>query len=265
MNAQAMEVTSDDEAAKPIGLVPRSPDAAQPAYSPVMAIVQAQPNINPDALQKLLDAEHQERRFQARQAWMAAMTRFRADVGVSGKSGRNAHLKSEYATLDDLVIAATQPLSDNGLTMRWEQTQDRENAWTTAICIVSHRDGHEERTEYGVPVEGNKGVNGAQAWGIASSYARRYALAAALGIATEDRDGRMSTKEEAPPTPATERQLQDVAAKLDEAPEDVREAFKAAYSKKYGAADNALGVDLPASAVTTALKAIQAKIDGASE
>jgi len=234
--------------------------------SPVLQIVRAQPNINPDALQKLLDAEHQERRFVARREWMAAMTRFRRDVGPTGRSGSNTHLRSKYATIDDLLNAARAPLSSNGLTVRWEQRQERDPAWTTAVCIVSHRDGHEERTEFGVPVEQGKGINAAQAWGISSAYARRYALSAALGIAAEG-DNDAQTIQAAPEVvPATERQITELSALIDKAETatpGTKAAFVAAYVKKYGAADNGIGVALPAQAVAKAAQALSAKLPAA--
>jgi hypothetical protein len=55
-----------------------------------------------------------------------------------------------------------------------------------ATCRVSHELGHFEDTEFGVPVKEDSKMNGPQQFGIALTYARRYALMAALGLGPED-------------------------------------------------------------------------------
>jgi hypothetical protein len=81
-------------------------------------------------------------------------------------------------------------LTELGLSVTWQICELRDQA-----CHVEgqlrHRQGHGERLVQDIPMpELIKGQNKAQQMGSAATYARRYALCAALGIVTgEDDDG----------------------------------------------------------------------------
>ena len=87
-----------------------------------------------------------------------------------------------YAPLEEVLDTIRKPLSDNHLAI----TQDcrRDTAGTTVLTRLLHDSG--EWIEYG-PLTIESGPD-AQAVGGAITYARRYAILSALGIAADDDD-----------------------------------------------------------------------------
>ena len=113
------------------------------------------------------------------------------------KTSTNPHLRHKYADLSACVEAVIDALNANGiyLMQRTEATEDS----VTVETVFVHESG--ETIEAGrltLPVlpsgkrdaEGNTaGKRNAQGFGSALTYARRYSLMAACGIAPEDDDG----------------------------------------------------------------------------
>ncbi len=99
----------------------------------------------------------------------------RTDAGAAGNNGRHFSLLKSDRT--HFRIHEKWRLSGGGYLV---------------ACIVHHREGHSERTEFLVPIDVQARMNDAQKAGSALTYGRRYALCAALGIVTaeEDDDGR---------------------------------------------------------------------------
>jgi hypothetical protein len=60
----------------------------------------------------------------------------------------------------------------------------------------------------------------AQGFGSALTYARRYSLMAACGIAPEDDDGNAASKKPAAPVVITEKQIEETKKNLDKAKEE---------------------------------------------
>lgn len=107
------------------------------------------------------------------------------------QSGRNPHLKSSYSTIADYLNAVQQPLLANGIVI--SQSVSKTEVGIAVKTILIHTSGEYLESEACVlPVE----KPNAQAVGSAISYARRYSLAAFLGIAagTEDDDGAAASK-----------------------------------------------------------------------
>jgi hypothetical protein len=105
------------------------------------------------------------------------------------KTGKNPHRNSEYATLDDVINAIRKPLADNGLSF----IQPLRSNGTDYVLEtrVMHTSGEWIGSSLTIPeMEGNRGMNGLQAFGAALTYVRRYALTTMLGINAEtDNDG----------------------------------------------------------------------------
>lgn len=94
-----------------------------------------------------------------------------------------------YASLDD-IMAVVKPIAaecELAVTFSAGMTDDGK---LTAKCIVRHG-RHSETSEITLPVPSQMRVNDTQKMGAALSYAKRYALCAALNIVVsdEDRDG----------------------------------------------------------------------------
>jgi hypothetical protein len=120
----------------------------------------------------------------------------------------------KYATLDDVLEAIRKPLSDNGLSFVQMPTDGKSGVglWTRLM----HSSGQWLEEVFSMPAPGGR-MNEAQAYGASLTYARRYALSAMLGIATEE-DTDVGVKQEprkkqpvAPPPPPTNYSLKKAA------------------------------------------------------
>ncbi len=95
----------------------------------------------------------------------------------------NPHFKNNYASLSSVRAAVTPALCANGFAV----TQSFEPHGEAGVCVVTtllHESGEWLRSRLFLPVA----KKDAQGFGSAISYGRRYALAAIVGIATDDDD-----------------------------------------------------------------------------
>jgi hypothetical protein len=117
-------------------------------------------------------------------ALAAALVKAQSAIQGAKKDTANPFFKSKYADLSSVVDAIKKPATDNGLT--WTQVMhDADNA-AKVETIILHSSG--EWLSCGVisvPVS----KQDAQGYGSALTYARRYSLSAAFGVAPEDDDG----------------------------------------------------------------------------
>lgn len=153
-----------------------------------------------EQLEKLMELQERWEARQAKQAYFSALASFQAEMPVIEKK-KCVYYQSrkpgvppteyKYAPLDDIMFQIRSLLDKNGLSVRWEQTQDE--ALIKVTCIVTHIQGHSERVVLsGIPDQsGNK--NNIQSTASTVTYLRRYTVTGALGIATadEDFDGRL--------------------------------------------------------------------------
>ena len=109
-----------------------------------------------------------------------------AALQAATKNSRNAHLGNSYADLESVQTAARDALAPNGLA--WFQEVVREENRIGVHTRIIHTSG--QILDCGrclITVPGNS-RNLAHAEGAALSYARRYGLAAAVGIHQADPD-----------------------------------------------------------------------------
>jgi hypothetical protein len=104
------------------------------------------------------------------------------------KTRENPHFRSKYADLAGVWDACRDALSSNGLSVIQSPGElvDGRMAMTTQLC---HKSGQWVRGSLTIPL----GKADAQAYGSATSYARRYALAAFVGVSPADDDGEAAT------------------------------------------------------------------------
>lgn len=114
---------------------------------------------------------------------------------VEAKSG--ARYKYSYADIGDLLSEVRPILDEHGLAVGHDIEQPDDHH-VTATTVITHDSGEELRR---APVT-LPHASTAQAFGSALTYARRYSLTAALGLATDDDDG--ATAGAAPQHTATE-------------------------------------------------------------
>lgn len=123
-------------------------------------------------------------------ALLEALSAFQGAVTAPKKTSTNPHFKSKYADLAEVIETIKAPLAANGLSVFQAPVGAVEGGAIRIVTQVSHKSGQWIRTTFSMPV----GQTNAQAVGTALSYARRYSLSAALGIAAEDDDGNEAIK-----------------------------------------------------------------------
>lgn len=119
----------------------------------------------------------------------AAFVKAQASIEKAAKDKNNPHFRSKYADLGSVVDAIKPALEENGLAFI-QKFHDDDKA-IKVETIILHSSG--EQFSCGVlsiPVS----KHDAQGFGSACTYARRYSLQAAFGVAPEDDDGNAATK-----------------------------------------------------------------------
>jgi hypothetical protein len=122
-----------------------------------------------------------------------ALSKAQAQMSKARKDSTNPHFKSRYADLESVLDVIREPFAANGLAVI---QYVKDGMLFTSIC---HTSG--EFIESSVPLIIAK--NDMQGVGSAITYARRYCLAAACGIAQTDDDGEAAVGRPTP-TPKAE-------------------------------------------------------------
>lgn len=129
------------------------------------------------------------------QAFIAAQKKF----GPALKTSTNPHFRSRYADLSACVEAVIDSLHEEGLALCQLTHQCDDGVCVETVLI--HESG-DQMTFGKLHVPASK--QDAQGYGSALTYARRYSLMAAMGIAPEDDDGNkasIDTRPAAKPEP----------------------------------------------------------------
>jgi hypothetical protein len=150
----------------------------------------------------------------------SALVRAQRGFAPALKTSTNPHFRSKYVDLAGCIEAVVDALNAAGIALIQRTSED--NTGVTVETVFVHESG--EMMECGkLHVPASK--QDAQGYGSALTYARRYSLMAAAGIAPEDDDGNAASKTPAPKVSATKTDLvpanrmnvvADVAAAIDE-------------------------------------------------
>ena len=149
----------------------------------------------------------------------SALVKAQKAFGPALKTATNPHFKSRYADLAACVEAVIGGLNDNGIALIQRNSLD--DAGVTVETVFVHESG--EMLECGklhVPAA----KHDPQGYGSALTYARRYSLMAACGIAPEDDDGNAGSKPVPKVTDATINALLDDIAESN-THDQLKEAF----------------------------------------
>ena len=119
----------------------------------------------------------------------AAFVRAKREFAPALKTSTNPHFKSKYADLAACIEAVDGALLNHGMVMYQETFLDESGV--TVETVFLHESGESLRCgKLHVPAA----KNDPQGYGSALSYARRYSLMAACGIAPEDDDGNAASR-----------------------------------------------------------------------
>lgn len=105
------------------------------------------------------------------------------------KQSNNPHFRSKYADLATCVEAVIDALNDNGIALM-QMTHECQDGVTVETVFVHTSGELLSAGKLHVPAA----KHDAQGYGSALTYARRYSLMAACGIAPEDDDGNAAVK-----------------------------------------------------------------------
>jgi hypothetical protein len=163
-----------------------------------------------------------------------ALVKAQKQFGPALKSSTNPHFRSKYADLSACVEAVIDALNDNGIAMI--QVMHECNDGVIVSTTFIHESG--EIIDCGklhVPAA----KQDPQGYGSALTYARRYSLMAAAGIAPEDDDGNAASRK--PKTETTIiKKIEDLLTKMDKCA--TKDDLKAAYTEAYGYCDGDQGL-----------------------
>lgn len=146
----------------------------------------------------------------------AALAKAQGDIRNAAKDRENPHFKSSYATLASVWDACREPLSKNGLAVIQRVNVTGEGVLLTTMLVHSSNEFIRDRLLMPIAQRTAQGV------GSAITYARRYALAAIVGVAPEDEDDDGNTasgRDYRAPEPrqsATSRAKEELKAKVAE-------------------------------------------------
>jgi hypothetical protein len=124
----------------------------------------------------------------------SALVKAQKAFGPALKTSTNPAFRSKYAKLENCIDAVIDALNDNGI-MLMQPTHLCEDGVIIETMFL-HESG-EQISAGKLHVPATK--HDAQGYGSALSYARRYSLLAACGIAAEDNDGEAASKPKAAP------------------------------------------------------------------
>lgn len=122
-------------------------------------------------------------------ALAAALSKVQATVEGALKDSNNPHFKSKYADLSSVWAACRDQLTAHGLSVVQFPGEMVDNRMTMTTQL-SHESGEWMRGTLSIPLT----KTDAQGYGSAVTYARRYALAAVVGVCPEDDDGNAASR-----------------------------------------------------------------------
>jgi len=151
-----------------------------------------------------------------------ALVKAQKAFGPALKTSTNPHFRSRYADLSACVEAVVDSLNNNGIYLLQKNYDCADGVMVETVFV--HESG--EMLECGI-VHFPAVKHDPQGYASALTYARRYSLMAACGIAPEDDDGNAGSK----PVKANQNAMQDHLTAIQDAKsvEDLQDAFKDAY------------------------------------
>lgn len=206
-----------------------------PAHATLLAIIEraaAAPEFDLDRLEKLLVLKERWDANEARNAYIEAMARFKANPPKITKNKHVAYRNKagslteyDHATHAEVVEKIGAALAVQGLSHSWGINQTETGI--EVMCAVTHVKGHVERCVMKALADESGGKNSIQALGSAITYLQRYTLLSATGLTSsdiDDDDGRAAgITDDAPPAPT------DAWIALRDAAQEGQSALKSAW------------------------------------
>jgi len=139
-------------------------------------------------LERLVELRKQIKMERAKEEFYQALSAFQAELKPIKKSkvvkNKDSTVRYSYATFDDIIESIQPLLEKHGLSYRFET--EFEDKSVSVKCVITHLLGHQEVTSFKTVIEYSGRMLPIQEWGSALTYAKRYSLSLALGLATEE-------------------------------------------------------------------------------
>lgn len=149
------------------------------------------PSVSVEKLERLMDLQDRANQRNAEAAFNAALAAMQADLptirergGIKDKYG---NVQSKYALWEDMNAAILPVLKTHGFSLTFRQEKVAEGFCVTGV--LSHREGHSERTSITLPADTSGSKNAVQAVGSSVSYGKRYTAGMLLNLTSADIEG----------------------------------------------------------------------------
>lgn len=181
--------------------------APTPSENTLLAVIEraaVNPNVDVDKLERLIALAKEQRKEDARVAYVRAMKSLKRDLPTidrkgriivrektsSGKRDGDIQQDTAFARWEDIDEAITPILEQHGFVLTF-RTGVAPDGKVTVTGVLTHDAGHFEETMVSLPHDSSGSKNPVQAVGSAFSYGKRYAATMLLNIRTkgEDDDG----------------------------------------------------------------------------
>lgn len=193
MQSETLNLQDEIRPAPPARVVqptPRAPAAVTPMQ---MLQIAVERGADLAMLEKLMDLQQRWEEGEARKAFVAALSAFKAEpptiiknkhVGFATRDGDRTEY--DHATLDQVCNAIAPALSKQGLSHRW--TIDQDNAQIRVTCVLTHVLGHSEKVALSGIADASGKKNPIQQVASTVTYLQRYTLLAITGLAASNDD-----------------------------------------------------------------------------
>jgi hypothetical protein len=177
------------------------------AVDPQALLVQAiDKNLPIESMERLLAMRDKMKAEWAREQFFLAFSGFQKDCPIIGKQkvAKGKNFSYNYAPLEDIVVEVQPVMERWGFS--WTCKPSQTDGHVRAVVHVHHKDGHEEVTEFEVPLDPASYMSDPQKAAAALTFARRYAFINAFGITTKGEDNDAQREEEPRRAPISQPQ-----------------------------------------------------------
>lgn len=146
------------------------------------------PSVDVEKLQRLMDMQERVIKRNAEASFNAALAQLQADLPMIEERGgikdRSGNVQSRYALWEDVNKAILPCLRTHGFSLTFRQEQKDGGICVTGV--LSHKEGHSERTSITLPTDTSGSKNAVQAVGSSVSYGKRYTAGMLLNLTSGD-------------------------------------------------------------------------------
>jgi hypothetical protein len=147
------------------------------------------------ALERLVKLDADMRAAQAARDFADALGEFQDSCPPVAKTNRvdyvaksGARVKYDFANLDEIVSTIRPHLRKHGFSFSWDSFLNDPGTIRRTVCILRHRNGHQQAAEFSCPVGGAPSMSEMQKHAGTLTYGERYSLLQVCGIHTEEPD-----------------------------------------------------------------------------